>query len=160
MKSQEQWDEFFIRMAELVATNSYDERKVGCVIIKGDAILAYAYNGTPRGWNNTTRTSEGETLSSVLHAEAHAIAKCARAGVSTAHATLYCTYQPCLECAKLIASSGIWRVIYRDSSKCDVGIDHLIKAGVTVKKSSEERSINTPHCSLADSDWILYNTKL
>lgn len=160
MKSQKHWDNFFIEMAQLVATNSYDTRKVGCVIVKGDAILAYSYNGTPRGWSNITRDTENEPVDHILHAEAHAIAKCARAGVSTAYSTLYCTYEPCIDCAKLIASSGIVRVIYEDSSNCQDGINHLIRAGVSVRCIYDDKAMNNPHCSLADPVWLEHHTGL
>jgi dCMP deaminase len=46
------------------------------------------------------------------HAEANAIALAAKKGVSVEGATIYCTLEPCITCAKLIVTSGIVRVVY------------------------------------------------
>lgn len=47
-----------------------------------------------------------------VHAEAEAIVSATRMGVSTLHATLYCTTFPCHVCAKHIVAAGIDRVLY------------------------------------------------
>ena len=46
------------------------------------------------------------------HAEANAIALAAKKGVSLEGASMYCTLEPCITCAKLIVMSGIERVVY------------------------------------------------
>lgn len=48
----------------------------------------------------------------VVHAEMEAILSCARNGISTQDAILYCTTFPCHNCAKHIISSGVKRVVY------------------------------------------------
>lgn len=48
----------------------------------------------------------------VVHAEMDALTSCARGGLSTKDATLYCTTFPCHNCAKHIIASGITRVVY------------------------------------------------
>lgn len=48
----------------------------------------------------------------VVHAEMDAILSCARIGVSTVKASLYCTTFPCHNCAKHIIDAGIQRVVY------------------------------------------------
>jgi cytidine deaminase len=48
----------------------------------------------------------------VVHAEMEAILSCARVGVSTMGALLYCTTFPCHNCAKHIIDAGITRVVY------------------------------------------------
>ncbi len=47
-----------------------------------------------------------------VHAEMAAITDAAKRGVSIRGAVLYCTTFPCHECARLIVSSGISRVVY------------------------------------------------
>jgi dCMP deaminase len=47
-----------------------------------------------------------------IHAEANAIGYAARAGSSTQGSTMYLTCSPCKQCAKLLVSSGIVRVVY------------------------------------------------
>lgn len=48
----------------------------------------------------------------VVHAEMDAILSCARGGIATREAVLYCTTFPCHNCAKHIIDSGIIRVVY------------------------------------------------
>ncbi len=48
----------------------------------------------------------------VVHAEMEALTACARNGLSTLGATLYCTTFPCHNCAKHIIAAGIERVVY------------------------------------------------
>jgi len=47
-----------------------------------------------------------------VHAEMDALLTAQRNGLSALHATLFCTTFPCHECAKLIISAGISRVVY------------------------------------------------
>ncbi len=48
----------------------------------------------------------------VVHAEMEALLACARKGVSTKDATIYCTTFPCHNCAKHIIAAGIRRVVF------------------------------------------------
>jgi deoxycytidylate deaminase len=48
----------------------------------------------------------------VVHAEMEALLSCARNGLSTVGATLYCTTFPCHNCAKHIIAAGIEKVVY------------------------------------------------
>lgn len=48
----------------------------------------------------------------VVHAEMEAILSCARIGITTVGASLYCTTFPCHNCAKHIIDAGITRVVY------------------------------------------------
>lgn len=47
-----------------------------------------------------------------VHAEMAAIVSCARRGISTSGAVLYCTTFPCHECSRHIVAAGIGRVVY------------------------------------------------
>ena len=48
----------------------------------------------------------------VVHAEMDAILTCARRGLATAEASLFCTTFPCHNCAKHIVASGVRKVVY------------------------------------------------
>ena len=50
-----------------------------------------------------------------MHAEQNAIIQAALHGVSTKEATLYCTHQPCVLCAKMLINAGIVRIVYKNS---------------------------------------------
>lgn len=129
MKTQTDWDKFYMNICKLIAEQSYaEDRKVGAIIVKDDNIISFSYNGTARGTNNDTQTNP------VLHAEAQAIAKVARSNLSTSGATLYCTLSPCMDCAKLIFASGIYRVVYGNEYKCTEGIKYLKRLGVVINR--------------------------
>jgi len=147
-KTEEDWDDFYLRMVDLISQQSYaQDRKVGALIVKDGNIISFSYNGTLPGQHNCTTDASGRTLSKVLHAETQAIAKVARSTNSTEGATLYSTLSPCIDCAKLIAQVGITRLVYRDRYKYTEGIDFLKTANVAVNE-------NQNHSSLADAEWL------
>jgi len=125
MKSQQDWDEFYMRLTRQIALQSYaSDKLVGAIIVKNGNIISYSYNGTPEGWSNDTE-NDGITLPHVLHAEAQAIIKLARSHESTLGATMYCNFSPCIQCAKLIGESGIKRLVYETEYKDKSGLEHL-----------------------------------
>ena len=118
------WDEYFMSLAQLAATRSTClRRRVGAVIVKDRMVLSTGYNDTPRGMRNCgdggcdrcrSDAAPGTALDTCLclHAEQNAIIQAAYHGVGIAGATIYCTHQPCLVCAKMIVNSGIERIVY------------------------------------------------
>ena len=129
------FDDKYLRMARIWASNSYCKRRqVGALIVKDNMIISDGYNGTPAGFENVCEDENGVTKPYVLHAEANAITKVARSGNSAEGATLYVTASPCMECSKLIIQSGISRVVYSEAYRLDDGIKLLERAGVEVEK--------------------------
>ena len=129
------FDEKYMQMAAVWATNSYCKRRqVGALLVKDRMIISDGYNGTHSGFENGCEDENGVTKPYVLHAEANAISKVAKSGNSADGATLYVTASPCMECAKLIIQSGIRRVVYRDEYRLTDGIDLLRRAGIEVEK--------------------------
>ena len=66
----------------------------------------------------------------VVHAEMEALLSCARKGLSTRKATIYCTTFPCHNCAKHIIAAGIERVVFVEpylKSKAKTHHDEIIK---------------------------------
>jgi dCMP deaminase len=68
----------------------------------------------------------------VLHAEANALTKLAKSTESGDGAMLFCTHSPCIDCAKLIAQSGITHVYYDDNYRSEEGLKFLVKSGVLI----------------------------
>jgi dCMP deaminase len=100
-----------IDFAKFVALKSFDpSTKVGAVIMNGRFLVGTGHNTFPRGVDETEeRLAHRPTkYAMMLHAEANAILS---AGRLTKGATLYCTLQPCSECAKLIIQAGIRKVV-------------------------------------------------
>ena len=107
------YDQLYINLCHEIACQSHDaEVKVGSLIEKDGTIISMGWNGMPTGMRNETRSYTGATNPEVLHAEANALTKLAKAGGGSDGATLYCTHSPCFECAKLILQAGIKRVVY------------------------------------------------
>ena len=129
------FDDKYMQMAAVWATNSYCKRRqVGALIVKDRMIISDGYNGTPSGFENICEDENGVTKPYVLHAEANAISHVAKSGNSSEGATLYVTASPCVECAKLIIQAGIQRVVYRDEYRLTDGVDLLRRAGILIEK--------------------------
>lgn len=139
--------EFYMRLAESIAEASHAERtKVGALLEKDGNIVAFGYNGMPSGFDNKCEYEIPQldvnsrnnfvlaTKPEVLHAESNAIAKCARSSHSSLDTVLYCSYSPCIECAKLIIQAGIKLVVYRHMYRTGEGLLLLSKAGIETKK--------------------------
>jgi dCMP deaminase len=109
-------DKLYMDIAMRVGKESAAKRKqVGAVIVKDNNIVSFGWNGTPSGFDNNCECPEtGETIPEVLHAEENALGKLLESGSPTSlkGATIYLTFSPCFRCAKMIARSGIKRVMY------------------------------------------------
>jgi dCMP deaminase len=132
-------DEAYMQMAEVWSKRSKATRaQVGALIVKDGQIISDGYNGMPAGAEGEDDVCEMydedgnvRTKQEVLHAEANAILKlAANGGVSSRGATLYTTYSPCPECAKLIVQAKISRVVYRKHYRLPEGVERLEKRGV------------------------------
>src|SRR5512134_730037 len=129
------WDEYFMRIAETVASRSTCPRKfVGAVIVRDKTILSTGYNGSIRGMphcSDVGHMMENDHCVATIHAEANAIIQAAKHGVMIDGASIYVTASPCWTCFKQIANSGLRRVVfgefYRDQRIFEVaqrlGID-------------------------------------
>ena len=126
------------------------DRKIGCVIVKNKRIVTTGYNGAPAGIK--TCVERGECLRKkmgiasgtkheicyAIHAEQNAIIQAAKLGSSIDGATLYCTHQPCVICAKMIVNSGISRVVYKHGYPDDFSVQMLKEGGVLLERFVEE----------------------
>ena len=149
----DKWDARFMEMAEVIAgwASCYQkDRKIGAVIVKNKRIVTTGYNGAPAGIK--TCVERGECLRKKLgiasgtkheicyaiHAEQNAIIQAAKLGSSIEGATLYCTHQPCVICAKMIVNSGITRVVYKHGSPDEFAVQMLTEGGVQLERFIEE----------------------
>tara|TARA_X000001382_G_C3163305_1_gene176975 strand:- start:204 stop:638 length:435 start_codon:yes stop_codon:yes gene_type:complete len=140
MANQDKLDERYLAMAKEWSKMSHAKRKkVGCLIVKDEQIISDGYNGTPSGFNNECEHDSYKnglpiliTKPEVLHAESNALMKLARSTNSSEGATIYCTYSPCFDCAKLIVQSGVKRFVYNETYRNTEGLDLLKKAGVKI----------------------------
>ena len=149
----DKWDARFMEMAEVIAgwASCYQkDRKIGAVIVKNKRIVTTGYNGAPSGIK--TCVERGECLRKKLgiasgtkheicyaiHAEQNAIIQAAKLGSSIEGATLYCTHQPCVICAKMIVNAGITRVVYKHGYPDEFAVQMLTEGGVQLERFIEE----------------------
>jgi len=141
------WDEYFMSIAQVVASRSNCvKRKVAALIVKDRRIVSTGYNGTPRGTKNCNEggcprcnslASSGTALDECLcsHGEENAITQASYHGTSLKGATLYSTFSPCLLCTKMIINAGIIEVVYNhDYPLGETALALLKEAGVQVRK--------------------------
>ncbi|HEY0193821.1 MAG TPA: cytidine/deoxycytidylate deaminase family protein [Kofleriaceae bacterium] len=110
------WDEYFMSIAQVVATRSTCPRKyVGAALVRNRTILSTGYNGSIRGMphcSDVGHMMEDGHCVATIHAEANAIIQAARNGVNIDGATTYVTASPCWNCFKQLANAGISRIVY------------------------------------------------
>jgi dCMP deaminase len=114
--TRKDWHEYFMDIAEMVATRSTCDRKhIGAVIVRDKTILSTGYNGSIRGRPHCSELGcdiENGHCVATIHAEANAIIQSAKNGVMINGAEIYTTASPCWNCFKLIANSGIEKIYY------------------------------------------------
>ena len=128
------WDEYFMAIAEQVATRSTCDRKnVGAVIVRDKTILSTGYNGSLRGAPHCSESGhdmENGHCVRTVHAEANAVAQAAKNGVRVEGSDIYVTASPCLTCFKLVANCGIRRVLYKEFYRDERITGYAKEAGV------------------------------
>jgi dCMP deaminase len=58
-------------------------------------------------------------------------------GVSVAGGTIYCTYLPCLTCAKILLNVGIKRIVFEGHYPDPLSLELLTNANVELVRSAE-----------------------
>ena len=148
----DKWDKRFIDMAQLVSTWSscfQTNRQGGAVIVKNKRVMTTGYNGAASGIKSCKErgsclrrelnipSGTRHEICYATHAEQNAIIQAAKLGVCIDGATLYCTHQPCVICAKMIINSGIKRIVYKDGYPDEFSMQLLRESGVEIVKFEE-----------------------
>ena len=115
------WDDVWGDVADLIRWRSLcSNARAGAVIAdEFNRVVSTGYNGPPAGFEHSElsckhwcpRGAMDEPLEKCVsvHAEANALLSGDRS--TWAGGTMYVTKHPCLECAKLIANSGLARLV-------------------------------------------------
>ncbi len=140
------WDLYFMQLADLAAHRSNCmKRRVGCVLVRENRVIATGYNGTPRGISNCNEggcercnsgNGSGGALSTCLclHAEENALLEAGRERIGTG-GVIYCNTCPCLTCSVKIVQCGIKEVVYSQGYSMDQSsADVLRNGGVSLRK--------------------------
>ncbi len=142
LNSRPSWHEYFMAIAELVASRSTClRRKVGAVLVKDHRILATGYNGAPSGIRHCLEvgclreklnvpSGQRHELCRGLHAEQNVLIQAAYHGICVANSTLYCTNLPCIICTKMLINAGIKAIYFKEGYADELSRDMLEEAGV------------------------------
>ncbi len=126
------WDEYFLKLAMLVAERSTCQRHhVGAVVVRDKHVIATGYNGAPAGMKDCLQlgclrdelkipSGTRHEICRAIHAEQNAIIQAALHGGGIEGTTIYCTHTPCVLCAKMLVNCRIARLVtfaeYADDS--------------------------------------------
>ena len=109
------WDEYFMTLANEVATRTTCMRRaVGAVIVKDRRILATGYNGGPTGVRPWAGTG------------------CVRQQLGVASGGRVNT-QPCIVCAKMLINAGIDEIVYQNPYPDELAMSMLEEAGMKLR---------------------------
>jgi dCMP deaminase len=140
------WDEYFIKIAGDVSERATCiKRRVGAIIVKDHRSLSSGYTGSPKGFKHCEEvgcirkemnvpSGQKHELCRGLHAEQNAIIQAAWHGVSIEGGTMYCTYQPCAICVKMMINAGIARIVYAGSYPDELAQQMLKESKIQVTK--------------------------
>jgi len=139
------WDEYFLKVAYLVAERSTCMRHhVGAVIVRDKHILTTGYNGAASRVKDCMElgclreyldipSGERHEICRAIHAEQNAIIQAGLHGKDISNSTIYCTHSPCILCAKMLVNAKIKNFI-TCSDYVDRNFEALFKeAGIGYK---------------------------
>ncbi|HIE35939.1 MAG TPA: cytidine deaminase [Candidatus Omnitrophica bacterium] len=144
------WDEYFVRLANLVKERSTClRRKVGAILVKDKRILATGYNGVPSKLvhcevvgclRERLKVPSGERheICRGLHAEQNVLLQAALHGVSVKESILYITNAPCSICAKMIINAGIKEVAFCEDYPDKMAKNFLKEAKIKLRRLSKK----------------------
>jgi dCMP deaminase len=115
MRAIPSWDEYYLRICQVVAARSKDPNtQIGAVIVgPAHEIRSTGYNSFPRGIRDDVpeRLVRPAKYLWIEHAERNAICNAARSGTATEGCTIYVEIMPCMDCARAIVQAGIKTVV-------------------------------------------------
>lgn len=142
MSKRVSWDEYFMKIAFLVAERSTCLRRhVGAIIVKDKRVLTTGYNGAAKGIKDCTErgclrnemnipSGTRHEICRAIHAEQNAITQAGLHGITINGGTLYCTHSPCIICAKMAVNAGITRFVSCASYQDEEFVKLFEEAGV------------------------------
>jgi dCMP deaminase len=142
LRQRPSWDQYFLELADLVASRSTClRRQVGAVLVRKERIISTGYNGAPRGLGHCLElgclreemeipSGHRYELCRGVHAEQNAIINAAFYGIATQDSVIYCTNQPCLICARMIINAGIIKVVHRGNFNDPLAVQFFQEAGI------------------------------
>lgn len=144
-------DDYFMEIAHVVSKRATCRRhQVGAVLVRDKHLISTGYNGAAAGMKDCLelgclrdqldiKSGERHEICRAIHAEQNAVIQAALHGKTTEGATLYCTINPCVVCAKIIANAKIKKLVYEGSYPDKTGVNFLRASGVEVQNFKTDR---------------------
>ena len=117
-------------------------KQVGAILVKDNRIVAIGYNGVAKSEKHCNEIFKEEfdreehsawSKLHEYHAEENLLLFCLREGISTKGCSLFVSLSPCINCAKLIANSGIEKVYYIEEYDRDkTGLKFLEEHNISI----------------------------
>lgn len=131
---------FWMRIAMQIAEASTCRAKVGCILVHNKMIVGHGYVGSVHGDDHCNEsdhvlvdaphrgsTETKTTCIRTVHAEVNAALKCqVRGSKENGWIECYSTYQPCIDCVKILLQIGVRKIYYLQPYK-DEWRDQYIK---------------------------------
>ena len=115
MSTQQDWDEYFMQIAEAAAAKSKDpSSKMGCVIVdQNKRVISLGYNGLVQGADESKMTLSERPMKYyfAIHSEMNALIYARR---DLTGCTVYNRVATCDNCLKYCLQAGIKRFVYRE----------------------------------------------
>lgn len=139
-------DDYFMKLAEEISTNSNCRRQVGAVIVRNNKFLVAGYNAVPFGLKSCSelggcmRQKDGipsgtrQEYCRAVHAEQNAIIEAAIRGIFIGGATLYVTTYPCSICARMLINCQLERIVYAGDYQDENSHKMLSESNIVVEK--------------------------
>lgn len=133
-------------IAQLVSERSTClRRRVGAVLVRDKRILCTGYNGAAHDLEHCDEVGclreklhipSGERIEICrgIHAEQNALVQAAAFGINVSKATLYCTHEPCITCAKMLLNAGIRQFVVKEPYPDKLGRKMLAEARIKVRR--------------------------
>lgn len=126
-----------LKVAKTYASLSQCKIKDCALIIQREGVVLAGINSKPRGEVSPHEDGNGNVSAEVIHAELMVLLNASKNNVSTENSILLTTGNPCFECAKAIAQSGISGVYYGKGTKSP-GLKYLEERGIGVEKINDK----------------------
>lgn len=144
-KSKDLNDSEIMEVVGEVAKMSFDHvKQIGAVLAKDGKIIEYAHNkivpfetyamhyGSVREKNFSPLNDQN--YHDTNHAEVELLIKAVKNKIDLKDTSLYINVLPCPSCARMISSTDISEIVYRDDHSDGYGFDLLTKAGKKVRR--------------------------
>ena len=138
------WEEYFMNIAEQVASRSTCDRKhVRSLIVRDKTILSTGYNGSIRGMPHCDEAGhmmENDHCVATIHAEANSVLQAAKNGVMIDGSEVYITASPCWPCFKMMSNACIKKIFYGEFYKDERIFDVAKKIGIELTHIEVDQS--------------------